>query len=126
MIRALLTLALMLMSISSHAYFRDGNTLLRQLESDNAAERVSAMGYVSGAFDMINEVDILINRESKRYLFCQPDNITLGQIVDIVKAYLRSNPEIRHKPAAELVMGALRRSFPCAEPAAPQRNRNSL
>lgn len=107
------TLVFSLFSINANAQFFDGNKLLTQLESTKSDERYGALMYIIGAFDMINEIDILANKESKNYMFCQPQNMNGGQLGDIVKMYLQRNPSIRHLPAAELIVQALRNSFPC-------------
>lgn len=46
---------------------------------------------------------------------CIPDEVPNGQIVDVVKKYLRDNPETRHESARMLIWKALRDAFPCVE-----------
>jgi len=44
---------------------------------------------------------------------CMRDNVTFGQLGDIVCKYLTENPAERDKTAAYLVMDALHAAFPC-------------
>ena len=47
---------------------------------------------------------------------CLPENVTVGQLQDIVTKYLRENPEKRAKQAASLVIAAVESAFPnCAD-----------
>jgi hypothetical protein len=112
-----------LFTINANAQFRDGNRLLIDLESQNPTERINALNYVIGVFDMINEVDIVVNKNTKNYMFCQPENMTAGQLSDIVRNHLRTNPGIRHLPAAELIMQTLVATFPCKRQEQPREQR---
>ena len=47
-------------------------------------------------------------------VFCVPQGETgVGQLVEVVKQYLRDHPENRHRSADELVTAALKQKFPC-------------
>lgn len=45
--------------------------------------------------------------------FCMPSHVTVGQITDVVKKYLRDHPERRHYTAASVVGAAISVAFPC-------------
>jgi Rap1a immunity proteins len=45
--------------------------------------------------------------------YCTRDNVTFGQLGDVVCKYLTENPAERDKAAADLVMDALHAAFPC-------------
>ncbi len=90
------------------ASFESGNTIYAGLEDwkrDSSANPIKAgisFGYVIGVHDALNDAVI-----------CTPSNATKGQLVDIVFNYLRDNPQIRHKPADELIIQALIKFYPC-------------
>jgi hypothetical protein len=46
--------------------------------------------------------------------FCSPENVTAGQVSDMVKRYLDNNPSTRHKTAESLINLALKQAWPCA------------
>lgn len=92
-----------LCSSVAHAEFWSGNDLLNHIQSSEPLERTWALGYVMGAFDA-----------SKNVLHCSNvDGITAGQVRDIVKNYLVSNPQYRHM-AADLIVGvSIGTVWPC-------------
>jgi hypothetical protein len=49
------------------------------------------------------------------YKICSPDNSTTGQHFDVVAAYLKSNPNQRHKDFRALALEALHAAWPCKE-----------
>lgn len=59
------------------------------------------LGYVEGVFDLIAP-----------YL-CPGGRVSNHQVRDVVKKHLSDHPADRHRPAAELVVKALREAFPC-------------
>lgn len=93
---------------------QDGNWLKRGLElRDRALSRDTsltfeeemngqlALGYVLGAADSLDQRS-----------YCLP-HVQLGQIADVVVAYLKAHPERRHQMGAPLVHEALSSAFPC-------------
>jgi hypothetical protein len=44
---------------------------------------------------------------------CIPPSVTVGQTVNIVKQFLTSHPEMRHRGAGEIVAQAFVDAFPC-------------
>ena len=93
----------------AHAEFWTGNKLYERLTSSDVTDRVQAMGYVMGVYDV-----------AVHALFCPgPEgNITVGQIQDMAKNWLANNPHRRNESAEKLVTEAFRQVWPC-------RNRNS-
>lgn len=87
----------------AHAEFFLGNTLLARCESFETVETMDCLGYITGAADA-----------AQWRSYCPPDGINRGQIRDVVVAFLRQNPDIRHQTADLLVAAALRRVWPCA------------
>jgi hypothetical protein len=50
------------------------------------------------------------------YNYCIPDNVTGGQLQQIVQKTLRDHPEILHLSAVTAVAAAIRAAFPCQKP----------
>lgn len=46
-------------------------------------------------------------------VFIQPKYGTYAQMTDVFRLYLQNHPEIRHKPASELLLDSLEEAFPC-------------
>jgi len=64
-------------------------------------------GFIGGV------VDAFVDSKT---LFCVPQGergVRAGQLVEIVKIYLRNHPETRHLLAVDLVANALIEKFPC-------------
>ena len=86
------------------AFFKDGNKLLDNCEtrSGNSLEFVGVYeGYILGAFD------------ARADAFCVPAGTNVGQLVNVVKLYLREHPDKRYLLAADLVATAVKEKFPC-------------
>ena len=65
-----------------------------------------ALGYVIGIADAYSS-------DSLKFL-CLTPSVTKGQINDVVKKYLESNPQVRHFSASSIVWNALSEaSFGC-------------
>lgn len=99
---------------------RDGNELLQICQNDvqrdtsirAQMEIRQCLGYVRGLLDGI---DARTERPPE-YLdpfFCFPSGTQMGQIVDVIVAYLRTNPQTRHLHPNRLAVEALRNAFPC-------------
>ncbi len=98
-----LVLAAALLTGTAHATFYDGNDLLNRMDSDNPQHRMLALGYVAGVADSVR------GRDS-----CHPDNVTTGQIRDLIRNYLTNNPADRHYSANSIVREVLKSVFPCS------------
>lgn len=59
-------------------------------------------GYVVGVHDALNGV-----------LFCTPRDISIGEMADVVKNYLKNNPRELNKNASEIVRIAFTKTYPC-------------
>ena len=62
-------------------------------------------GYIIGA------ADVLSTLSTKRS--CVPQGVNGEQVRDVVKRFLRLNPQVRHEPGAQVVAMALSDAFPC-------------
>lgn len=104
----LAALALCAASLTAHAEFIDGNTLLSDLQSDASTARMAGLGYILGVTDAYRGATI-----------CMPSNVTAGQLVDMMRAWLQSNPAQRHRTGDTLVNYVLSTTWPC-----PKKQRN--
>jgi hypothetical protein len=98
-----LLLCLALVSGSAQAEFLDGNKLLSDMQGSNT-DQIHAIGYVVGVADAIRGV-----------AYCPPENITAGQLTDMVRNYLINTPAIRHNTGDRIVSHVLKTVWPCAK-----------
>lgn len=98
-----LLLVAALMCGAAHAEFFTGNDLLGKLNGD-FGDKMVAMGYVIGVFDT-----------TRSEAHCPPENVTAGQVRDMVKNHLEAMPTIRHLSADVQVRYVLNRAWPCAK-----------
>ncbi|MCJ8157238.1 Rap1a/Tai family immunity protein [Sphingomonas sp. LaA6.9] len=91
----------------AQAKWMDGNELLAICDSSDSADKIQCMGYIQGVLDASDSS--LGSKEIPPV--DTPDNVTAGQLKDIVIAYLKANPEKRHTQASDLVFTALVRAF---------------
>lgn len=96
-------LATCCLSLHAHAEFFDGNKLLARIKGDTY-DYANAIGYVIGVADMMRNI-----------AHCPPDNITAGQILDMVKQHLEDNPSTRHFTGDQHVVYVLKKAWPCAK-----------
>lgn len=91
----------------ARAEFETGNSLLSRMQSTSVGERMHALGYIKGVVDVYLYVTI-----------CPPgggDNVTAGQIQDMIRNYLENMPAIRHKTAESIINDALKKVWPCPQ-----------
>lgn len=99
-----LLLSLLLVCTTSQAQYQSGNDLYGDLIGRTDAEQMFALGYVVGV------VDAYIQKE-----VCVPQNVTQGQLAEVVTLFLAGRPQIRHQPADVLVVLAVRQHWPCSK-----------
>jgi hypothetical protein len=46
-------------------------------------------------------------------VFCLPSTVTVGQLNDMIRNYLRNTPAERHLPADVIIVKAFGVAFPC-------------
>ena len=83
----------------------DGNELFEDCQKGrggNFSDGACA-GYIVGAHDAYEGVGG----------FCVPAEANAGQIIDVVKIYLRDHPEKRHLSGSRLILQALKEKVPC-------------
>ena len=97
-----LLLALLFVSTSATAAFRDGNKLLSELNSSDVDDKIYAMGYIAGVTDSMHRVT-----------HCAPGNVTLSQIIDMTRDYITRHSSVRNLPADFLISTMLADRWPC-------------
>lgn len=97
-----LVLALALFAGAAQAGFRDGNKLLSDMKNENYYNKGVALGYIIGVADAGDGI-----------YHCAPDNVTAGQIFDMVKNSLENVPAVRHMSADLIVNHVLKTTWPC-------------
>lgn len=102
--RALAAAALVALCATAHAEFKDGNKLLADLNGTGSVLPAVGLGYVMGVVDAYGGIT-----------HCPPENVTAGQIRDMVRNFLENTPSIRHLPANDIVGHVVKKAWPCAE-----------
>ena len=99
--RALL-IAMAFCTSASDEYI-DGNKLLEKMQG-STGDQMFALGYVAAYMDA-----------AYKLVVCQPANVTIGQINDMVRNYLINTPAERHHSADAIVMKVGSTIWPCKE-----------
>ena len=101
--RRLILIAAMAATTTAHAEFRTGNRLLNEINSDSPFANGLALGYIMAATDAGYGTN-----------HCPPQEVTSGQIQDMVKKTLTDAPAVRHIAADALIYYVLKTAWPCA------------
>lgn len=99
--KRLIATVLALSALSANAEFKSGNKLYEELNG-STMNQMYALGYIVGVADALAGIAI-----------CMPDNVTAGQINDMVKNYLAAVPADRNNTADRIVFKVLRDVWPC-------------
>lgn len=100
-----LFIAFLMIPALVRAEFLTGNDLYQKLTSTSVVDKMYALGYVVGVYDVNVHITICPRAENV---------ITTGQVQDITIQYLTLNPGQRHRNAEVLVRDALKQVWPCA------------
>lgn len=87
----------------TEAYAADGNFLLETCQSGSSIPT----SYISGV------VDTVLTTPGTLVGFCAPRAATMKQLRDITCDWLERHPALRHQVGSQLVVRALRETFPC-------------
>lgn len=99
-----LIFAAALICTGAQAEFWTGNDLLAKINSNELADRTAAIGYIMGVFDSSHSVS-----------HCPPQNVTAGQVRDMVVKSLNDGVAARHMSADGFVVYTLKNTWPCAK-----------
>jgi hypothetical protein len=107
-----LIIASLLLS-STPAYARefavdDGNDLYATCNKSDSYSEGYCLGYIRA---LSTGVDIIM--AEKKQKVCYGENVTIGQIRDVVVDYIRRNPAKRNESAIVLVAYASAEAWPC-------------
>ncbi len=100
--------------VESGGYFESGSRLNGRMQADNRVLERKAnggdgidsgyvLGYIMGVTDTLLSLKVL----------CLPESVKKGQIVDVVKKYLKDHLEQRHYSGVDLVAEALTPTSSC-------------
>jgi len=118
----LLAGALMLTAGPAIAGFRSGDQLYSQCQGKEQ-DRLACVAYVVAISDagaaVWNDQNGITrstgdNGTIAGWNWCQPADVTAGQLADAVLHWLRQNPSKRHFNAAGLVASAFEDAYPCS------------
>ena len=95
--------------VAQDAYvYTFGNNLLTDCRNKTSGFDVGVCkGYIIAIADVLN------NNTVSGHRACLPENVTKGQVIDIVVPWLEAHPQHRHFTANSLVALALSEAFPC-------------
>jgi hypothetical protein len=119
--RLLAAVLLLLATLTVHADDDTGERLYRDCSSENEFLRGYCGGYITGVIASL--VNLQRYRQIADTMLCLPVDVSKGQLVEAVVAYLDKHPERRSRQSINLVPEALNEAFPCpgsATPAAPR------
>jgi hypothetical protein len=108
--RAIAVLGLVLWAQEGFASFRDGNQILLECKEEGTIGYGYCVGYIASASDT---AEMWANQGFMKKAICHPENVSQGQLRQIVVKFLEENPEKLHLSADSLVVTALIRAFPC-------------
>jgi hypothetical protein len=98
-----LLLVVALCATTAHAEFRTGNKLLSEINSEVPFTNGLALGYLMGVADAGYGTN-----------HCPPQEVTSGQIQDMVRKSLVDTPAVRHVAADAIIYYVLKSVWPCA------------
>lgn len=87
------------------AKMENGNGMLALCRSKNTTDGLTCASYMSGLID--GQISL------QPLPYCLPEGATVGQMIDVVVAFIESKPTLRHHSTATLTLFALGSAFPC-------------
>lgn len=105
-----LLIGLLFLLCTTHVFAMDGNKLYLALSSSSSsADHLIAYAYIDASVSSIPYLSKDIGFKE----VCVSDEVTNGQIYDVVRNYLEKYPEKRHLNAYLLTIAAVSISFQC-------------
>lgn len=92
-----------------------GERLYQDCSSQNEFLKGYCGGYITGVIASL--VNLQRYRQVPESLLCLPVEVSKGELVDAVTAYLEKYPGKRSRQSINLVPEALNEAFPCPSPA---------
>lgn len=94
----------------TRADFIFGNELWDACQANDSVKLVFCTSYTLGVAEAFRVLQ-LVNKLEPSY--CVPPHVQNGQLIDVVKLFLRDHPEKRQYSSPTLIMLALNEKFPC-------------
>ena len=101
-------MALTVLTVEARADFQDGNQLYAHCTSNAGYDQGVCQGYVEGVVDHMGWVRLALHKPQ-----CVPDGTKASQIRDVVKNYIRDQPQDRSYEASSLVIFAVTKAWNC-------------
>jgi len=86
----------------------NGNEILSMCDDDSNFMAGLCLGYIRG---ISTATDAFLATDNQ--FICYPDNVSMGQLRDVVVSYIKRNPSLRHETATLLYMKATTEAWPC-------------
>lgn len=90
-----------------------GNDIYQLFNSDDIDKKTEAMAFTQGVASSFPFIDAYNLKINNKRLLCVPENVTFGQFIDVVNAYLKNNPASRNLDAYTLYLRAIVKAWPC-------------
>ena len=106
-------LAVLLTAGEGRADYLNGQKLYDSCKDEDLA--LYCIGYIVGVYDAGEVLDPASDKRRwvDGWTACVPDGVLAGQLVEVVKKWLREHPAEWHYEADSLVAAALQEAFPC-------------
>jgi hypothetical protein len=92
------------------ADFVSGNELWNACQETDPVKSIFCISYILGAAETFRVLQLTETIQPLHYV---PPKVENGQVIDVVKVFLRDHPEKRQYSSPTLIMLALRGKFPC-------------
>jgi hypothetical protein len=97
-------------SAQAQVYFSTGTQLLEKcLAEPGSLAHIACTGEITGAVDQIRYE----NEVTGKCGIAVPDEVTRGELRDVVVKFLQDNPDMLPAPSAHLIVYAMIQAFPC-------------
>ena len=108
-------LAVLLTAGEGRADYLDGQDLNKACNAGDAFSKGECLGYIEGVHDAGKVLDRGTDKRQwiSGWTACVPDGVSAGQLVEVVKKWLREHPAEWHYAAGGLVTAAFEEAFPC-------------
>ena len=104
LLASVLSIGISLISLQAAAY-PSGNALLQDIQGEDW-QSLSALRYVVGVRHGLTLERVMAERQGRAGLLCIPDEVTDGQLNDMVALHLESNPSTRHHQPTLIIVKA--------------------
>jgi Rap1a immunity proteins len=117
--RLLIATVATVVSFNACADVLSGNEWLADCSANENFRKLACLRFAEG---VANGIALWAGSSRANAPMCLPDGgVSTGQVQDVGVRYVRAHPEIRHLPAATLLLAAFKEAWPCpTHPSAPR------